>query len=117
VTVKHLDLRIGGRFCFELADGHDSLSGSYLEIVRPERLVFTWSSQATHRQESLVTIEFLAYESQTRLILTHARLSDPAMCSLHQAGWQILLRQLLWTLAPVPLVSPYTPPFLCISRS
>lgn len=103
VTVNTLDLQVGGFFRFDLADNRDSLVGTYLEIIRPEKLVFTWSSLATRLQETLVSIEFLEYKRLTQIILTHAQLADQAMCSIHQTGWHILLDQL-------PLVLSATPP-------
>jgi len=116
VTIHKLDLQVGGLFRFDLADGRDSLVGTYLEIVRPEKLVFTWSSLATHQKETLVTIKFLEYNTLTQVVLTHARLHGKAMCSLHQAGWQILLDQLPKILSPTPFVNPVSNTFLCDSH-
>lgn len=94
VIISKLEVQVGGSFCFDLADGSDSLVGTYLEIVRPEKLVFTWSSAATHNQETVVTVEFIKHGLVTRIVLTHERLSSKEMRSLHQAGWLSLLDQL-----------------------
>ncbi len=52
------DLRVGGdyRVTMHTDDGQSVVShGTYREIVRPKRLVFTWNSYAA--SETLVTIE------------------------------------------------------------
>lgn len=94
VIISKLEVQVGGSFCFDVADGSDSLVGTYLEIVRPEKLVFTWSSAATSDKETVVTVEFIEHGLVTQVVLTHERLSSKEMRSLHQAGWQSLLDQL-----------------------
>lgn len=100
VTISKLDVQVGGSFCFDVADGSHSLVGTYLEIVRPEKLVFTWSSTATSGKETVVTVEFIEHGLVTQVVLTHERFSSKEMRSLHQAGWQALLAQLAIVLSP-----------------
>ena len=94
IIISKLEVQVGGSFCFDLADGSDSLIGTYLEIVRPEKLVFTWSSAATNDKETVVTVEFSEHGLVTQVVLTHERFSNKEMRSLHQAGWLSLLDQL-----------------------
>jgi uncharacterized protein YndB with AHSA1/START domain len=94
ITVNKLDVHVGGSFCFDLVDGSDSLVGNYLEIVRPERLVFTWLSLATQGKDTLVKINFIEHGPLTQIILVHEQLSSKAMCTLHQAGWESVLSHL-----------------------
>ncbi len=94
VTISKLDVQAGGSFCFDVGDGSHSLVGTYLEIVRPEKLVFTWLSSATSDKETVVTVEFIEHGLMTQVVLTHELLSSKEMRSLHQAGWQALLAQL-----------------------
>jgi uncharacterized protein YndB with AHSA1/START domain len=101
LTISKLELQVGGSFCFDLADGSDSMVGTYLEIVRPEKLVFTWSFAATPGKETLVTVEFIKHGSSTEVILTHQRLASQESLSSHQAGWQSLLDQLAQVLRPL----------------
>ncbi len=54
MIISKLEVQVGGSSCFDLADGSDSLVGTYLEIVRPEKLVFTWSSAATYDKETVM---------------------------------------------------------------
>ena len=101
IIINRLDVQKGGSFHFVLADGSDVLSGTYLEIIRPEKLVFTWSSLATNRTETVVTIDFIEVNPLTRVILTHTRFSNKEMCSLHQSGWLSLFNQLTTFFATV----------------
>ncbi len=94
VIISKLAVQVGGSCCFDGADGSDSLVGTSLEIVRPEKLVFTWSSAATSDQETVVTVECIEHGLVTQVVLTHERLSSKEMRSLHQAGWLSLLDQL-----------------------
>jgi uncharacterized protein YndB with AHSA1/START domain len=95
--VTLLDLRVGGGFRFDLespAGERSFITGNYLEIAAPEKLVFTWSSLATHDRETLVTVEFVARGTETEIVLTHERLLDEDMISAHQNGWASVLDQL-----------------------
>src|SRR5690242_14564601 len=57
VTISKLELWVGGSFRFDLEDGSDAIVGTYLEIVRPEKLIFTWSNGVTRGEETVVTVE------------------------------------------------------------
>jgi uncharacterized protein YndB with AHSA1/START domain len=97
VSVVALDLRVGGAYRFEmhLPDGERSpITGTYLEIVRPEKLVFTWCSGGTNHEETLVSVEFIDRGDATEIILTHERLADDAMETLHRQGWESVFEQL-----------------------
>ena len=59
--------------------------GEYLEIVPPEKLVFTWSSHAV--KNSRVTIELLDLGESTELWLTHELLDTEELRNSHQDGW------------------------------
>jgi len=88
VVVRTLDARVGGAFCFEMDGSGDAIIGTYLEVVRPERLVSTWSSVGTRHEETLVTVEFVACGLATEVILTQAWLGDAELRALRQAGRQ-----------------------------
>lgn len=73
--------------------------GAYLEVVAPERLVFTYNSQyadGTTDPETLVTVTFEALSgNRTRLTLRHERFwSEPARIG-HTGGWSGSLERLL----------------------
>ena len=90
VTVSSLEARVGGSFCFDIEDG-SSIIGTYLHIVPPEKLVFTWSGRATQGRETVVTLDFLDQGPVTEVVLTHERLSTPELRALFGAGWSSLL--------------------------
>jgi uncharacterized protein YndB with AHSA1/START domain len=90
VTVRSLDARVGGSFCFDLEDG-SSMVGTYLHIVPPEKLVFTWSGGARQDRGTVVTVDFLDQGPVTEVVLTHEGLSTEAMRARVGAGWLSLL--------------------------
>ncbi len=90
MTVSSLEARVGGSFRFDLEDG-SSIVGTYLHIVPPEKLVFTWSGGATQGRETVVTLDFLEQGAVTEVVLTHEGLSTEAMRALVEGGWPSLL--------------------------
>ena len=89
MTVRSLDARVGGSFCFDLEDG-SSVIGTYLQIVPPEKLVFTWSGEAIQGRETVVTLDFLDQGPVTEVVLTHEGLSTPERRALAEGGWPSL---------------------------
>jgi len=91
VSVAALDVRVGGRFriCFGGADGNaHECAGTYQEVARPSKLVFTWSwPRTTPERESLVTIAFKPAGSGTELDFVHARHFDEKVRDGHLRGW------------------------------
>ena len=90
VTVRSLDARVGGSFRFEVEDG-SLVTGTYLQIVPPEKLVFTWSGGTRQDRETVVTLDFLDQGAVTEVVLTHERLGTPEMRALVEGGWPSLL--------------------------
>ena len=90
VSVSKLEARVGGSFRFDLENG-SSIVGTYLQIVPPEKLVFTWSGGATQDKETVVTLDFLDQGPVTEVVLTHERLSTPELRALFGSGWPSLL--------------------------
>jgi uncharacterized protein YndB with AHSA1/START domain len=90
MIVRSLDARVGGSFRFDLESG-SSLIGTYLQIVPPEKLVFTWSGRVTQGRETIVTLDFLDQGAVTEVVLTHEGLSTPEMRALVGSGWPSLL--------------------------
>ena len=86
MTVRSLDARVGGSFRFELENG-SAIVGTYLEIVPPEKLVFSWSAGAAPGQETTVTLDFLEQGAVTELILTHEHLASPERHAVAEGGW------------------------------
>ena len=90
MTVRSLDARVGGSFCFDLEDG-SSMIGTYLQIVPPEKLVYTWSGGARQGWETVVTLDFLDQGPVTEVVLTHEHLGTPERRALAEGGWPSLL--------------------------
>lgn len=67
-------------------------TGVYLEIVKPERLVFTWTSSLV--KDSRVTVELKEVAGGTELTLTHELLETEEIKGRHSDGWGSCLANL-----------------------
>ena len=91
-----VDGREGGRFTIYMDVGEKIIphSGAYLELDRPNRLVFSWESPFS-TDGSTVTLEFTAQDKvKTRLELTHVRFIDEETRDNHEIGWGNILAAL-----------------------
>lgn len=95
ITFCEFDLRVGGTWRLE-AEGlgtRRALSGRYVEIDPPRRLVFTWAwhetgDLATSREhETTVALEFKPVGRRTELTLTQSRFRDRTGTDNHRWGW------------------------------
>ncbi|MFY1825309.1 SRPBCC family protein [Myxococcus fulvus] len=95
-----LDARVGGGFSFLVRRKGQDIDhiGTYLEIHRPRRLVFTWAiREETMREEdvSRVTLDFQPRDSGCELTLTHVMSDQWAeYADRTQAGWATMLTTL-----------------------
>jgi len=96
LTRVELDVRVGGHFHIVMRDETKDLVhvGEYREVTPPQRLVFTWRSNATYDQETLVTVELHPRGNKTELVLTHEQLPDANSAGKHEEGWQDVVRKL-----------------------
>jgi uncharacterized protein YndB with AHSA1/START domain len=91
-----LDVRPGGAWRVKgyRPDGRFALSGVYLEVKRPELLVFTWAHHdaedwtARRGHETTVRVEFRALGAKTELKLTHGPFPDAPSYDDHERGWK-----------------------------
>jgi len=91
------DLRPGGAFSLVMSspEARRDVSGTYVEIDRPRKLVFTWIGPLTNNVNTLVTVELNPRgDNETDLVLTHERLPTPAIHEGHTKGWGIILDHL-----------------------
>ena len=95
------DLRPGGAFTLLMTspEARREVSGAYVEIDRPRRLVFTWVGPLTNDVETLVTLELTPRGAETELVLTHERLPNSAIVEGHTKGWGHILDHLAETVA------------------
>ena len=78
------------------ANGEDhDVSGTYLEVVPEQKLVFTWAWRSTPERESLVTVTLRADGLATDLTLKHERFFDEAARDSHNEGWTSSIDQLV----------------------
>ena len=99
VLAAETDLRVGGRYRvrFRTLDGSEHESrGEYREIVKPERLAFSWRwvEGGGDPGESLVEIDLRVISVGTELTLTHSRLHDDDSARGHEQGWSGALDKL-----------------------
>jgi uncharacterized protein YndB with AHSA1/START domain len=95
------DLRPGGTFSLVMtsAEASREVSGTYVEIDRPHKLVFTWMGPLTNNVNTLVTVELTPRGDETDLVLTHERLPTTAIVEGHTRGWGHILDHLADTAA------------------
>jgi uncharacterized protein YndB with AHSA1/START domain len=94
-----LDARVGGAFevVMHTPKGSVPHTGSYQEITRPRRIVFTWNSPFAGDHGSLVTVDFNARGRSTEVVITHERLPNEEMVQAHAGGWSGILDRIVET--------------------
>jgi uncharacterized protein YndB with AHSA1/START domain len=96
-TDVEIDAREGGRFTFTMNLGDEKIphTGKYLEIRRPDKLVFTWESQYSVVENSTVTLNFARIDDhKTNITLTHVKFIDEEARAGHEQGWGNVLTAL-----------------------
>jgi uncharacterized protein YndB with AHSA1/START domain len=87
--VATLDARIGGRYeaHMKMADGRDVvISGTYREIVRPEKLVLTWMGDYNNH-ETLIAVTFRRDGAGTMMTLKQTNFPDEQQREGYTRGW------------------------------
>jgi uncharacterized protein YndB with AHSA1/START domain len=91
-----VDPRIGGQYRIDMLDseGVVHVTGQYLELDRPRRLRFTWTSDLGEGFDSHVIVTFEPHGvSETLMTIEHVRL-PVAWRADHEEGWTQIARQL-----------------------
>lgn len=90
----------GGRFDILMKAGEKDIphAGTYKEISRYSRLVFTWESPFSV-EGSTVTLDFEEVDGKTNVTLTHVKFPSQESCDNHNVGWSNILAALDSTLA------------------
>jgi uncharacterized protein YndB with AHSA1/START domain len=99
-----IDAKVGGGWRL-MGEGNDipgrddagrvrpTVSGKYLEIEPPTRLVFTWAWHekddfaSPRGQESVVTIQFKPVGERTEMVFTQAVFKEEQARAAHNRGW------------------------------
>lgn len=89
-----VDLRAGGGYRLSMEDPatgrRHTVRGEYLRVSRPDLLVYSWSWEQEDGglgPASTVTVEFLAEENGTSVVLVHTGLEDGSSRDRHGQGW------------------------------
>lgn len=93
-----LDARPGGTFRFDPnGSGRDVISGKFVEVTPPRRVVFTWgyerAGHAVPPGSTTVEIELVSRQGGTLLRLVHSGL-DADQRAKHTQGWSHYLERL-----------------------
>ena len=85
----------GGRFDILMMVGENEIphAGTYKEISRYSRLVFTWESPFSV-DDSTVTVDFDEVEGGTNVTLTHVKFPSEESRDNHNQGWSHILKML-----------------------
>jgi uncharacterized protein YndB with AHSA1/START domain len=88
-----VDGRVGGVFTIYMIVGDQEIphTGKYLEINKPNKLVFTWESPFSTK-DSTVTILFNPIGDElTEIDFTHVKFKDEEARANHEGGWNRIL--------------------------
>jgi len=92
-----LDVRVGARYDigFRTESGEEhNVGGVYREVVKNEKLQFTWAWLSTPERESLVTVLVKPDGDGSILTLIHEQFFDEPARDRHQNGWNGALNKL-----------------------
>jgi uncharacterized protein YndB with AHSA1/START domain len=94
--IASADVRVGGAFKLSMASAASQcdIEGIYVEVQRPNSLIFTWSGPSTQDANTLVTLELKAVKGGTELVLTHEKLPTPEIRQGHIVGWANMFEHL-----------------------
>lgn len=98
-VVTRLDLVVGGgyRFTMQPPDGDPfHLSGEFLEIDRPSRLVYTfrWEEPTPDDRETVAALSLTPLDDTTGLSLSQGSFATEERLELHRDGWTDSLERL-----------------------
>jgi uncharacterized protein YndB with AHSA1/START domain len=89
-----IDLRVDGAYRIGMVRLGDagpgvSVTGRFLEVRAPERLVYTWLWKGAFAgmPQTLVTLELQGSESETLLVLRHEHFTDAGLRQQHRSAW------------------------------
>ena len=93
-TTAEIDLRVGGQYRLSSVVAHIAVSGSYLVIDAPSRLVMTWRWDGED-VETLVSVSIVETErGGTELTVLHENFPSDDDRNSHIQGWNDCLDRL-----------------------
>jgi uncharacterized protein YndB with AHSA1/START domain len=94
-SLAEIDLRVGGAYRLSMEDPQagtvHTVSGEYSEVIRPQRLVYSWCWEqggAETGHVSTVSVEFLGDGERTTVVLEHSGLESAQSVEQHRLGWE-----------------------------
>ncbi len=92
VLDAEVDLEVGGAYRLRMRGKEDAIHtacGTYLEIIRPSRLVYTWDweEQDFAVGETIVTVDFIEMGDSTEVVVTHEGFPAAEATDGHRQGW------------------------------
>ena len=102
VVKAEIDARVGGLWCIvdERESGEVDHHGEYLELIRPRRIVFTFTVEKHGRDTDRVVVEIIPQDTGCQLTLTHDMKPESADYSDRtREGWTHILNALAKTLS------------------
>ena len=94
-----MDVRVGGayRACMRSPEGtRHCRRGVYREVLKPERLVFTFAwedASGNPGHQTVITVTFAETGGKTRLTLHQAIFDTVGACDSHRSGWSSTLER------------------------
>jgi uncharacterized protein YndB with AHSA1/START domain len=88
-----MDVREGGAFriCMRSPEGTDHwVQGVFREVVKPERLAFTWAwedEDGKPKHETVVRVDFTEQGGKTRLRMQQGAFESATARDQHESGW------------------------------
>jgi uncharacterized protein YndB with AHSA1/START domain len=95
VVHAEINAKVGGSFLFVVRREHNEIdhTGTYLEIQRPNRLVFTLCVPTAWSGDNRVQVDIVPLESGCELTVTHEAVI-PHHESRIESGWTFFLQEL-----------------------
>lgn len=87
-----VELRVGGRYRIGNLMPDASLiwiCGEFLEVEADRRLVYSWQLEGVknHAQIEVVSVDFLACEQGTTVVVHHKMIAGADLRDQHERGW------------------------------
>ena len=109
-TAVSASVAVGGTFRIASETASLAVSGRYLIVDRPHRLVFTWQWDG-EAAESEVSIDLAAHGDKTELVVRHQKLANDTERDNHADGWNDCLDRLpAWLGLRIPPSHEAAPP-------
>lgn len=101
-AVPLLEPFVGGNFQIKMKISEDNIipvAGVFLEIEKPNRIVFSWGRAGDPLSQSVITVTLNAIDGHTALTLQHVGLTSVESRNDHERGWNGTFNKLAHYLA------------------